>query len=69
MQDLHRFASLGVKVAITGADVRTFVETTDSTQQPTDKLAVFPPPILGTWTGQVLFVRSTELAPRRDTWQ
>ena len=39
-QDLHRFASLGVKVAIAQADVRTFVN--DATQQqPTDRLAVF----------------------------
>jgi endo-1,4-beta-xylanase len=38
--DLQRFASLGVKVAITQADVRTFVN--DATQQqPTDRLAVF----------------------------
>jgi endo-1,4-beta-xylanase len=33
-QDLRQFASLGVKVAITEADVRTFVETTDSNQTP-----------------------------------
>ena len=33
-QDLQQFASLGVKVAITEADVRTFVETTDSNQTP-----------------------------------
>jgi endo-1,4-beta-xylanase len=38
--DLHRFASLGVKVAITEADVRTFVIDT-ATQKPTDPLAVF----------------------------
>jgi endo-1,4-beta-xylanase len=38
--DLARFASLGLKVAVTEADVRTFVN--NSTQQvPTDKLAVF----------------------------
>jgi endo-1,4-beta-xylanase len=33
-QDLRAFASLGLKVAITEADVRTFVETTDSNQTP-----------------------------------
>jgi endo-1,4-beta-xylanase len=33
-QDLRQYASLGVKVAITEADVRTFVETTDSNQTP-----------------------------------
>jgi endo-1,4-beta-xylanase len=33
-QDLHAYASLGLKVAITEADVRTFVETTDSNQTP-----------------------------------
>jgi endo-1,4-beta-xylanase len=33
-QDLHAFASLGLKVAITEADVRTFVETTDTNQSP-----------------------------------
>ena len=33
-QDLQEFASLGLKVAITEADVRTFVETTDSNQSP-----------------------------------
>ncbi|MBV8806923.1 MAG: endo-1,4-beta-xylanase [Sinobacteraceae bacterium] len=33
-QDLRAFASLGLKVAITEADVRTFVETTDSKQTP-----------------------------------
>ena len=33
-QDLQEFASLGLKVAITEADVRTFVETTDSNQTP-----------------------------------
>ena len=33
-QDLHGYASLGLKVAITEADVRTFVETTDSDQTP-----------------------------------
>jgi endo-1,4-beta-xylanase len=33
-QDLHAFASLGLKVAITEADVRMFVETTDSNQTP-----------------------------------
>jgi endo-1,4-beta-xylanase len=33
-QDLRTYASLGLKVAITEADVRTFVETTDSSQTP-----------------------------------
>jgi endo-1,4-beta-xylanase len=33
-QDLHAYANLGLKVAITEADVRTFVETTDSDQTP-----------------------------------
>jgi endo-1,4-beta-xylanase len=33
-QDLQAFANLGLKVAITEADVRTFVETTDSNQTP-----------------------------------
>jgi endo-1,4-beta-xylanase len=33
-QDLQSFASLGLKVAITEADVRTFVETMDSNQNP-----------------------------------
>jgi endo-1,4-beta-xylanase len=33
-QDLQTIASLGLKVAITEADVRTFVETTDSDQTP-----------------------------------
>lgn len=33
-QDLQAYASLGLKVAITEADVRTFVETTDSNQAP-----------------------------------
>ena len=33
-QDLQAFAGLGLKVAITEADVRTFVETTDSNQTP-----------------------------------
>ena len=42
--DLARYASLGVKVAITEADVRTFVETTDSLQTPTDNLAQFAQP-------------------------
>jgi endo-1,4-beta-xylanase len=44
IEDLKRFASLGVKVAITQADVRTFVETTDSLQTPTDRLAEFAQP-------------------------
>jgi endo-1,4-beta-xylanase len=34
-QDLASYASLGVKVAITEADVRTFIETTDNQQTPT----------------------------------
>ena len=42
--DLARYASLGLKVAITEADVRTFVETTDSLQTPTDSLAQFAQP-------------------------
>jgi len=33
-QDLHAYASLGLKVAITEADVRMFVETTDGNQTP-----------------------------------
>jgi endo-1,4-beta-xylanase len=33
-EDLQAYASLGLKVAITEADVRTFVETTDSNQSP-----------------------------------
>ena len=42
-QDLQRFAGLGLKVAITEADVRTFVN--DATQQvPTDHLATFAQP-------------------------
>jgi endo-1,4-beta-xylanase len=42
--DLARYASLGVKVAITEADVRTFVETTDSLQTPTNNLSQFAQP-------------------------
>ena len=42
-QDLQRFASLGLKVAITEADVRTFVDG-PSTQVPTDHLATFAQP-------------------------
>jgi len=42
--DLARYASLGLKVAITEADVRTFVETTDNLQTPTDSLAQFAQP-------------------------
>jgi len=42
--DLARYASLGVKVAITEADVRTFVETTDSLQTPSDPLSQFAQP-------------------------
>ena len=42
-QDLQRYAGLGLKVAITEADVRTFVN--NSTQQvPTDHLATFAQP-------------------------
>ncbi len=42
-QDLQRYASLGLKTAITEADVRTFVN--NSTDQvPTDNLAVFAQP-------------------------
>jgi endo-1,4-beta-xylanase len=42
-QDLQRFASIGLKVAITEADVRTFVDG-PTTQVPTDNLAVFAQP-------------------------
>jgi endo-1,4-beta-xylanase len=42
--DLARYASLGLKVAITEADVRTFVETTDSLQTPIDNLSQFAQP-------------------------
>jgi endo-1,4-beta-xylanase len=42
-QDLQRYASLGLKVAITEADVRTFVRDT-ATQAPTDHLATFAQP-------------------------
>ena len=42
-QDLQRYASLGLKVAITEADVRTFVDG-PATQVPTDSLAVFAQP-------------------------
>jgi endo-1,4-beta-xylanase len=42
-QDLQRFASLGLKVAITEADVRTFVDS-PATQVPTDHLATFAQP-------------------------
>jgi endo-1,4-beta-xylanase len=42
--DLARYASLGLKVAVTEADVRTFVETTDNLQTPTDSLALFAQP-------------------------
>jgi endo-1,4-beta-xylanase len=41
--DLARYATLG-KVAVTEADVRTFVETTDTLQTPTDNLALFAQP-------------------------
>ena len=43
-QDLQRFGTAGFKVAITEADVRTFVETTDANQTPTDNLALFAQP-------------------------
>jgi endo-1,4-beta-xylanase len=42
-QDLERFASLGLKVAITEADVRTFVNN-PADQVPTDNLALFAQP-------------------------
>ena len=42
-QDLQRFANLGLKVAITEADVRTFVNNATD-QQPTDHLATFAQP-------------------------
>jgi endo-1,4-beta-xylanase len=42
-QDLARYASLGLKVAITEADVRTFVNNATD-QVPTDHLAVFAQP-------------------------
>jgi endo-1,4-beta-xylanase len=42
-QDLERYASLGLKVAITEADVRTFVDG-PNTQVPTDSLAQFAQP-------------------------
>jgi endo-1,4-beta-xylanase len=42
-KDLARYASLGLKVAITEADVRTFV-TNATTQVPTDSLAQFAQP-------------------------
>jgi endo-1,4-beta-xylanase len=41
--DLQRYAGLGLKVAITEADVRTFVDSA-TTQVPTDNLAVFAQP-------------------------
>ncbi|NUR61612.1 MAG: endo-1,4-beta-xylanase [Catenulispora sp.] len=41
--DLRRFADLGLKTAITEADVRTFVDSPD-TQVPTDHLATFAQP-------------------------
>jgi len=43
-QDLQRYASLGLKVAVTEADVRTFIETTDNLQTPTDHLSTFAQP-------------------------
>jgi len=42
-QDLKRYAGLGLKVAITEADVRTFVNNATD-QQPTDNLALFAQP-------------------------
>jgi len=42
-QDLQRYASLGLKVAITEADVRTFVNN-QTEQVPIDHLAVFAQP-------------------------
>jgi endo-1,4-beta-xylanase len=42
-QDLQRYAGLGLKVAITEADVRTFVDG-PATQVPTDHLATFAQP-------------------------
>ncbi|MDR0344003.1 MAG: endo-1,4-beta-xylanase [Nocardiopsaceae bacterium] len=42
-QDLQRYAGLGLKVAITEADVRTFVNNATA-QVPTDNLAVFAQP-------------------------
>jgi endo-1,4-beta-xylanase len=42
-QDLERYASLGLKVAITEADVRTFVNNATD-QVPTDNLALFAQP-------------------------
>ena len=42
-QDLARYASLGLKVAITEADVRTFVNNATN-QVPTDHLSVFAQP-------------------------
>ncbi|HEX4790392.1 MAG TPA: endo-1,4-beta-xylanase [Actinospica sp.] len=42
-QDLQRYAALGLKVAITEADVRTFVDG-PTTQVPTDHLATFAQP-------------------------
>src|SRR5207248_4359151 len=41
--DLRRYAGLGLKVAITEADVRTFVDSPD-TQKPTSSLALFAQP-------------------------
>jgi endo-1,4-beta-xylanase len=43
-QDLQNYADAGFKVAITEADVRTFIETTDANQTPTDQLATFAQP-------------------------
>ena len=43
-KDLQRYASLGLKVAITEADVRTFVETTDSNQTPTNNAETLAQP-------------------------
>jgi endo-1,4-beta-xylanase len=43
-QDLQRYADAGFKVALTEVDVRTFIETTDANQTPTDQLATFAQP-------------------------
>jgi endo-1,4-beta-xylanase len=43
-QDLQRYADNGFKVALTEVDVRTFIETTDANQTPTDQLSTFAQP-------------------------
>jgi endo-1,4-beta-xylanase len=43
-QDFQRYADNGFKVALTEVDVRTFIETTDANQTPTDQLATFAQP-------------------------